>query len=86
MKVGVRLRNKSKGVGLKNGLFVRVTQEEALRLIQSLAEQLVKNNPNDGRLESYPKGDFDYFTIGVLQRGSVDGLKPAPERPEVEGR
>jgi len=49
----------------EKGFFVRVTRTEATKLIGSLAEQLTRNDPNSGRLESYTnKGE--YFTIAVV--------------------
>lgn len=46
-----------------NWEFVRVSKKEALSLIASLTEQLLKDNPNVGRLET--RVDGGYFTIGV---------------------
>lgn len=47
-------------------LFLRVTKQEALRLIQSLSAQLVANNANVGREEMFTK-DGTYVSIGVEQ-------------------
>jgi len=45
-------------------IFVRVTEKEALRLIHSLAAQIVSQNPNDhDRLE-----DSSGLTIAVTPR------------------
>lgn len=48
-----------------NLCFVTVNQEEALRLIQSLTNQLVSKSPNGGRLESHCTGDVKEFTVVV---------------------
>jgi len=45
-------------------LFIRVSQREALVLINSLSAQLIAKNPNVGRSESFTK-DGTYFSIGV---------------------
>ncbi len=46
--------------------FVEVNRQEALALIQSLSTQMVNNNPNLNRLESYCKGDCGEFSIAVI--------------------
>jgi len=50
---------------IKEKYFVNVTQDEALRLIKSLTNQLINNSGNVGRLESYTD-DGEYFSIFVL--------------------
>jgi hypothetical protein len=55
------------------GLFIHFPQEEAIRLIHSLTQQILKGNPNNGRLEYYGKHRFakgsmrnlEYLTICV---------------------
>jgi hypothetical protein len=47
--------------------FVTVTRQEALELIRSLTSQLINNNGNSERLESYDDTDT-YFSIFVLPR------------------
>jgi hypothetical protein len=50
---------------IEDKYFIKITQDEALALIKSLANQLVKNDSNSERLESYTdKGE--YFSIFVL--------------------
>ena len=47
------------------GYFIHVTRQEALKLITSLSEQMVANDSNHNRLESYTdKGE--YVSIGVV--------------------
>ena len=50
---------------IDNKFFIDVTQQEALQLIKSLTSQLLNNDPNIGRLESYTDKE-EYFTIMVL--------------------
>jgi hypothetical protein len=48
--------------------FVRVTEREALQLIQSLTNQLLSKNPNVGRLESRCTGNVNEMSIAVHER------------------
>ena len=59
-------RNKrSQSIKLKDGIIsVNVTEEEAVKLINSLSEQIMKKNPNVGRDESFSK-EGNLFTIWV---------------------
>ena len=45
-------------------LFVKVTKDEAYRIIKSLASQLHNNSSNSGREEFYDE-EGNYFTIGI---------------------
>ena len=54
-----------------NGVFVRMTPDEALLLIGSLASQMVHHDPNGQRQEFYAK-DGIYFTIAVHDHLSSD--------------
>ena len=49
--------------------FVNVTREEAMRLIETLANQIMNNNMNSGRAEFFKRSEEDtsYFTIGVKE-------------------
>jgi hypothetical protein len=47
--------------------FIRVTEREALQLIQSLTNQLLTKNPNTGRLESHCTGDVTEMTIAIQE-------------------
>jgi len=47
------------------GLFVRVSQMEAMLLIRSLTGQIIANSPNAERREAFTK-DGRYFTIAVV--------------------
>ena len=47
-----------------NGVFVRMTPDEALLLIESLAAQMVHRDPNGHRQEFYSDNGI-YFTIAV---------------------
>ena len=47
-----------------NGLFVRVTYDEALMLIQSLAAQMFQGNPNNERQE-FVADDGTFFTVAA---------------------
>jgi len=49
----------------KDKNFVTVTRQEALLLIKSLTTQLINNESNIGRLESYTD-DGEYYSIAVL--------------------
>jgi hypothetical protein len=49
----------------QKGFFIHVTREEAMKLIRSLAEQIIHNNPSVNRLESYTKKN-EYVSIGVI--------------------
>ena len=49
-----------------DGLFIRILPDEALMLIESLAAQMVRKDPNSERQEFYAK-DGTYFTIAVHQ-------------------
>lgn len=64
IKIGAWTDNLKKGETL---CFVHVNRTEALALIKSLTVQLLENNSNAGRLESFCKGDVDEFTISVLR-------------------
>ena len=57
--------------GKTYSFMVRVTEDEALALIVSLATQLKKRSPNVGRLESYTK-DGQYFSIAVHPEKAED--------------
>lgn len=48
----------------KEGKMLKVSQEQALEIIQSLSSQLLNNNPNVGKKEFTLK-DGDYFSISV---------------------
>lgn len=55
---------------LRNGLTIEVSHKEALSLIQSMANQMVANEPNTGRHEfrmddEKEIGKTRYFTIFV---------------------
>ena len=50
-----------------NGLFLRMSHDEALMLIESLAAQMVRNDPNSERQEFYAE-DGTFFTIAVHKR------------------
>jgi hypothetical protein len=45
--------------------WVTVNNREALALIQSLITQMAAHNPNEGRLESFVKGDVSEMSIAV---------------------
>jgi hypothetical protein len=47
--------------------WIKVTRQEALALIQSLAHQLLTGDPNDGRLESECTGDASELSICVKE-------------------
>jgi len=63
MKIINLAETKSKS---KKGYFITVTKEEAYGIIDSLASQLNRNDPNSGRKEFYPEG-VGYFSIAVLE-------------------
>jgi len=46
------------------GMMVRVTEQEALQLICSLSDQLLRGNPNCGRAE-FTTTNGAYFSIAV---------------------
>ncbi len=48
--------------------FINVSRNEALQLIESLATQLRRNDPNTGRLESTCRGSAEWMTIAVNDR------------------
>lgn len=52
--------------------FINVTRQEALSLIESLACQLRRNDPNVGRLESHCRGDAEWMTIAVNDKLEAD--------------
>ena len=52
----------------EGGHFIRVNRKEAIQLIHSLSSQLMRNNPNYDRLESYTN-DGNYFSIAVKMEG-----------------
>lgn len=45
--------------------FIHVNRQEAFALIESLAGQLRRNDPNAGRLESRCRGDANWMSIAV---------------------
>ena len=53
-----------KVVKFKGGQMIRVTPDEALRIIASLSEQIRANNPNGNREEFQAEG-CGYFSIAV---------------------
>jgi len=52
---------------LKNidSYLLRISREEAIKLIASMCNQIGANNPNEGRLES-TTDDGEYFSISVI--------------------
>lgn len=54
----IKLRNE--------GLFIKVNEKEALTLIQSLANQMLANNPNVGRSEVFTSNG-GYLSIAVSE-------------------
>jgi len=57
--------NMGRGKEKEKGFYLRVTEREAQRLIQSLIGQIVAKSPNVDRLENYTnKGE--YVTIAVI--------------------
>ena len=56
-----------------DGFFVLTTREEAMRIIESLAKQILNNNINTGRAEFGKRTgeDVTYFTIGVKEKPRV---------------
>lgn len=50
---------------IDNKVFIDVTRQEALLLIKSLTDQLIHNDSNFGRLESFTD-DNEYLSIFVL--------------------
>lgn len=58
------IKLKMGGSKKNNGLFIRVTSGEALLLIESLAAQLVRNDPNGQRQEFFAD-DGTYVTIAA---------------------
>lgn len=55
---------KSKQMLHESGFMVRVTRDEAVMIISSLAEQIERNNNNRGRKE-FTTGKGEYFSISV---------------------
>jgi hypothetical protein len=53
------------------GYMLQLTKEEAIRLIQSLSNQLVADNPNTGRWEGNLKTG-EYFSVSVGSAGAED--------------
>lgn len=51
-------------VGEEKGYIVKVSPEEAMRLIKSLSNQMMKGSASVGREEFYTE-DEEYFTIAV---------------------
>jgi len=49
----------------KNSFMLRISREEAIKLIASMCNQIDVNNPNEGRLESITD-DGEYFSISVI--------------------
>lgn len=49
----------------KNSYMLRISREEAVKLIASMCNQIDANNPNNGRLESITD-DGEYFSISVI--------------------
>jgi hypothetical protein len=50
----------------EKGTLVEVSPHEAYTLIQSLASQLARGNPNSGREERFT-ADGEYFTIAITK-------------------
>jgi hypothetical protein len=46
------------------GMLIRVSRDEAIMIIESLASQLRKKDPNSGRMEFFDI-EGDYFSIAV---------------------
>lgn len=46
-------------------IFIRMTRDEALKTIESLATQLYSNNPNTGRFEHFSDEGIE-FSISVI--------------------
>lgn len=58
-------------------LFVRLTEWEALRLIESLTVQLRKNSPNAERAE-FRTLDNEYFSMSVHRMTACGDVLPMP--------
>lgn len=59
----------------KKELFIRVTTKEAMQIIKSMTDQIIKNSPNAGRKEFYSnKGE--YFTIAVTPEEPIKNNIP----------
>jgi hypothetical protein len=68
----------------KNNLLVRVNQDEALRLIASLAQQIIHNDSNTYREEFYPIKNAEYFSIAVTpKKGKWMEEKHGKANPKV---
>jgi hypothetical protein len=50
-----------------NCYLLRISREEAIKLIASMCNQINASNPNEGRLES-TTDDGEYFSISVICR------------------
>ena len=61
MKVTKFKRNKSRRY---NGMFIYLTRQEALFLMESLLRQINSNNPNTGRVE-WMDTPVGYFSVCV---------------------
>ena len=49
------------------GMMVEVTQQEALKIIESLSVQMLKGSPNNGRAEMYTTDTHEYVSIAVVK-------------------
>lgn len=58
-------------------LMIRMTRAEAVATIRSLANQIVANSPNAGRLETPLERDGRSFSIAVED-------EPPPDRPQPD--
>ena len=61
----MKLDGNFKGKAKRRVLVVRMSRGEAMRTIQSLAQQINTNNPNVGRYEKYTECGTD-FSIAVV--------------------
>jgi hypothetical protein len=59
--------SKKEGGG-EAGMMLRVTEQEAIQLIQSLSNQLLSGSPNAGRTEFFTKHG-NYFSVAVHKEG-----------------
>ena len=54
----------------RKGLFIRMSEKDALKLIQSLTTQMIEKSPNSGRWEPITKEGKE-FTIAVVPEDRI---------------
>ncbi len=66
--------------GKRQCYFVKVSSQEALRIVESLTRQILARSPNVGRVEFYTRPECEYFSIAVNDELAIGTGQPEKKR------